>query len=155
MAAPISSISASFRDYNNEASHIRLWINNLTAGNIVAQTTAVNTFLTDLEAVTLGLMVAQTITLSTIQTGGGMPASVNAQRETKWLFRYHDTVTQEKFVAECPCADLSLLGFHIDFADMSTAPFVALAASWAQLIRGPNDNNPTVLDSAQHVGRNL
>lgn len=155
MPAPTSSIVAGWADYNNEKSHTRLWVTDLTAANIVAQTTAINTLMNALDAITLGRLQTQTITLSNTIVSADPPTSPNAQRETKWLLRYHAISTSEKFVAEVPCADLTLLGFHIDMADMSGADFAALKSIWEQVVRDPNNNSLTILDSAQHVGRNL
>jgi len=155
MAAPISSVDASWRDYNNEASHTGVWITTLTAANIVAQTTLVNNLLTAMSAVTLGEQQTQVITLSKTIVSGDLPTDVHAQRENKWLIRYHDSVTNEKFSITIPCADLTLLADHSDMADMTTTEFVNLKTAWELVVRGPNDNNLTILDSAQFVGRNL
>lgn len=155
MAAPTTQVEASWRDYNSEASRTGVWVTTLTAGNIVAQTTLINSLLTAMAAVTLGEQQTQTITLSRIIVSGDLPTDVHAQRENKWLVRYHDVGTNEKFTVTIPCADLTLLADHSDMADMSTSAWVNLKAAWELIVRGPNDNNLTILDSAQFVGRNL
>lgn len=155
MAAPTSRVTVSWKDHNAEASHLGLWITTLTAGNIVAQTTLINSLVSALSAVTLGNQQRQSIVLSDSNLAGGYPTDPFAQRETKWLLRYYDSVTFEKFVSEVPCADLALLSPYTQFADMTGTEFAALKTAWELIVRGPNDNNLTILESAQHVGRNL
>lgn len=154
MAAPVSSVSFTWRDYNGESAVEHVFINTLTAGNIVAQTTAINTLANALEAVTLGNMASQTITLSRTPIDGTLPTNPFAQRETKWLLRYHSASALKRFVSEVPNADLSLLTPNTDLADMTGAEFAALKTIWEQVVRDPDDNELTILDSAQHVGRN-
>lgn len=154
MAAPISSVSFTWRDYNGESAVEHLFINTLTAGNIVAQTTAINTLANALAAVTLGNMAAQSITLSRTPIDATLPTDPFAQRETKWLLRYHSVSALKKFVSEVPNADLALLAANSDMADMVGAEFAALKTIWEQIVRDPDDNELTILDSAQHVGRN-
>ena len=154
MSKPAGTVTASWADYAGEMSSVTLAHTDLTAGNIVAQTTLINNLLTALSAITLGEQQTQAILLSKIVVSADLPTDVNAQRETKWLLRYHDSVTGEKFVASVPCADLSLLAPVSQFADMTGTEFAALKTAWELVVRGPNDNNLTILDSAQHVGRN-
>jgi hypothetical protein len=154
LTKPAGIMTASWADYAGEVSNLSLAHTDLTAGNIVAQTTLIGNLFTALSAVTLGEQQTQAITLSKIIVSSDLPTDVNAQRETKWLLRYHDAVTGEKFVVSVPCADLSLLAPVSQFADMSGTEFAALKTAWELIVRGPNDNNLTILDSAQHVGRN-
>jgi len=154
LTKPAGLMTATWADYADEKSAVQLAHTDLTAGNIVAQTTLINNLFTALSAVTLGEQQKQAITLSNIIVSGDLPTDPQAQRETKWLLRYHDSVTNEKFVVSVPCADLSLLSPNSQFADMSGAEFAALKTAWELIVRGPNDNNLTILDSAQHVGRN-
>jgi len=155
MTKPAGLVSATWRDYSNEPSNMAVAMTDLTAGNIVAQTTLINNLFSALSAVTLGEQQVQAITLSRITVSGDLPTDVHAQRENKWLLRYHDAVTNEKFTVSVPCADLSLLAANSDMADMSGSEFAALKTAWELVVRGPNDNNLTILDSAQFVGRNI
>lgn len=155
MSKPAGLVSASWRDYSGEASSMTVAMTDLTAANIVAQTTLINNLFSALSAITLGEQQKQAITLSNITVSSDLPTDVHAQRENKWLLRYHDSVTQEKFVVSVPCADLSLLATNSDMADMSGTEFAALKTAWELIVRGPNDNNLTILDSAQFVGRNI
>jgi len=155
MTKPAGYVTAAWRDYSGEASSMSVPMTDLTAGNIVAQTTLINNLFSALSAITLGEQQKQAITLSSIQVSGDLPTDVHAQRENKWLLRYHDSVTNERFVVSVPCADLSLLATNSDMADMSGSEFAALKTAWELIVRGPNDNNLTILDSAQFVGRNI
>jgi len=155
MAAPTSSISVQWKDYGNEASNVGLWVTTLTAGNIVAQTTLINGLVTALNGVTLGNQQQQTIKLSTSPLVGGLPTDPFAQRESKWLVRYHAATSLKKFTAEIPCADLALLTPNSEMADMSGTEFANLKTAWELIVRDPDDNELTILDSAQFVGRKL
>lgn len=155
MAAPVSSVDALWRDYGGEPSNLGLWVTTLTAANIVAQTTLINALLTALDAVTFGEQQTQTIKLSKTVISSALPVSPFAQRENKWLLRYHADTSQEKFVASVPCANLTLLLPNSEFADMSATEFGALKTAWENIVRDPNNNELTILDSAQFVGRNL
>jgi len=155
MAAPISSVDASWRDYGDEASNVGLWVTTLTAANIVAQTTLINNLLSALSAVTLGEQQTQTIKLSRTIISSDLPTSPFAQRESKWLLRYHAATSLKKFTAEVPCADLSLLIPNTEMADMTGTEFAALKTAWELIVRDPDDNELTILDSAQFVGRKL
>jgi len=155
MAAPTSSIDLSWRDYGGEPSNVGLWVTTLTAANIVAQTTLINNLATALSAVTLGEQQKQTIKLSTIAISADLPTSPFAQRESKWLLRFHAATSLKKFTAEVPCADLALLIPNTEMADMTGTEFANLKTAWELVVRDPDDNELTILDSAQFVGRKL
>lgn len=155
MTAPVSSISASWADYSNERSSTGVWVTTLTAANLVAQTTLINNLLTAMSAVTLGEQQTQIINLSRTIVSSDLPTDVHAQRENKWLCRYHAATSGKKFSIEIPCADLSMLATNSDFADMAGTEFAALKTAWELIVRDPDDNELTILDSAQFVGRRL
>lgn len=155
MAAPVSSVDASWRDYGNESSNVSLWVTTLTAANLVAQSTLINNLLTALSAITLGEQQTQVIKLSKTIVSSDLPTNAFAQRESKWLIRYHAATSLKKFTCEVPCADLSLLIPNSEFADLTGTEFAALKTAWELIVRDPDDNELTILDSAQFVGRKL
>jgi len=155
MARPISFFKAGFLDYSVEKSAVSLPITTLTAGNFTAESALLVTLSAAIAAVTLGNLVSEDIVASRLVNLGVAPTNVNAQREKKWLVRYHDAVTLTKYQAEIPCADLSILGTASDFADPTSTPYTDLKSAWEAVVRSPDDNNLTVFDSMQFVGRKL
>jgi len=78
-----------------------------------------------------------------------------AQREKKWLARYHDATNGQKFQVSWGTADLSLHMTNSEFLDLSTGAGAALKAAFEDVVVSPNDSShAVVLDSVQFVGRN-
>jgi hypothetical protein len=155
MAYPVSFTSASWKDYSKEVSHERLALVNLTAANIVAQTTLINALWTTAAALTLGNQFQQDILLSKTPIGLPTPAtSPLAQRENKWLLRYHDA-NAKNFTSEMPCADLTLLATNSDDIDTSGGAYIAFKTAFEAVVRSPDDLSAVTLDGATFVGRRL
>lgn len=155
LARPVSFLKQSYLDYSVEKSAVSVPVTTLTAGNFVAENALLVTLSAALAAVTLGNLVGLDIVSERLVNLGVAPTNVNAQREKKWLVRYHDATTLTKYSAEIPCADLSILATASDFADPASGPYVALKAAWEAVVRSPDDNNLTIFDSMQFVGRKL
>jgi hypothetical protein len=155
MARPVSFFEIGFRDYSLEPSRVSVPVTTLTAANLVAQTALINTLEAAIIATTLGRAQKDTIILERAILSALPPTSVDAQREKKWLVRYHDATTNVKYQAEIPCADLSTLAANSDFMDTANSVFTDLKAAWEAVVRSPDDDNLTVLDSLQFVGRRL
>lgn len=84
------------------------------------------------------------------------PTNQYYQRETKWLVRYQDNVTMDVYRTEIPCANLSLLGGHSEFLDITTALSPGLVfknAFEAQVVS--EDGNPITVLDIQAIGRDL
>jgi hypothetical protein len=158
MARPTSFLSQSYLDYSSEKSNVRLAVTTITAGNFAAQVTLHNALFAGLAGITLGREVKEVVQASEVITATLPPPSPDAQREKKWLLRYHDGAGA-KFQAEVPCADLSLLVASgglpgaADFIDQSGAAWIALKAAFEAVVVSPDDSSSVVLDSAQFVGR--
>lgn len=155
MARPVSSFGIGFRDWSNETAKFRVFITTLIAANLVAQTALVNTLEGAIIGVTLGRAQTDEIVLERAILSAVLPTSPDAQREKKWLVRYHDATTGIKYQSEIPCADLSTLLAGSDFMDTTNAAFTTLKSAWEAVVRSPDDDNLTVLDSLQFVGRKL
>jgi hypothetical protein len=85
---------------------------------------------------------------------GGNAASKYAQREMKWLCRYHDAVTLKKRTLEIPCAEAQLLATNTDFMDLADAGAgAAFKTAFDTHVKDPDTGNAVVLDSAELVGR--
>lgn len=155
MARPVSALGVSFRDYSKEASNWSVPVTTLTAANLVAQSALIAALEAAIIAITLGEAQKDEIILERALLSSALPSSVDAQREKKWLIRYHDAVTNVKYVSSVPCADLSTLATNSDFMDPTAGAFTTLKAAWELIVRSPDDNNLTVLDSIEFVGRRL
>ena len=155
MARPVSAFGITFRDYSKETSRFGVSITTLTADNLVAQTALINGLEAAVIGVTLGIAQKDEIILERAVLSSALPGSVDAQREKKWLVRYHDATTGINYQAEIPCADLSILATNTDFAVLTGGTGLALKTAWELIVRSPDDDNLTILDSMQFVGRNL
>jgi hypothetical protein len=159
MARPISRASQTLQDYGTpgsgsgaEKSSWSFWISTLTAGNIVAQEGLVSALFTATLDICLGSQASSRVLAS------DTVAAVNntnplAQRENKWLVRYHDTAST-KFTLEIPTADLSLLTLGTEFLDLTATAPAAFKTAFEAVVKSPDDPTLTVtVDSVQFVGR--
>lgn len=159
MARPISRFSQTLQDYGTpgsgsggEKSNWGAWISTLTAGNFTAVTGAVSTLLTATLAITRGAQAASKIeassTLSSVSVSDPL-----AQRENKWLVRYHDA-DSTKFTLEIPNADLSQLTLGTEFLDLTATDVAAFVTAFEAVVKSPDDPTLAVtVDSIQFVGR--
>lgn len=155
MARPVSSFGIGFRDYSKETSRFSVFVTTITAANQVAELVLINALEAAIIAVTLGRAQKDEIVLERATLSALLPTSPDAQREKKWLVRYHDAVTGTPYQREIPCADLSTLAANTDFMDTGAGVFAALKTAWEAVVRSPDDNNLTVLDTLEFVGRAL
>lgn len=86
---------------------------------------------------------------------GGFPANKFAQREMKWLCRYHDGTTLKEYSLEIPAGDAALLTNNTDFADLAAGAGLTFKTEFEVSIRASLTGNTVILDSAELVGRNL
>lgn len=108
------------------------------------------------EGVIIGSTGQSTLVTSVAKDDGGFAAPVNpfAQREIKWLCRYHDatdsTVTRR---LELPCANANLLSADGEYMDLTGTEGLAFKTAFDAHVK--IGANAVVLDSVQLVGRNL
>jgi hypothetical protein len=154
MAAPVSFITETYRDYGNpgEKSSFRLPVTTLTAANLVAQQTLITNLWTAIEGVVLGNIAKRAVIVSETAPDDTEVTNTNAQRENKYLVRYHDT-SARKFTSELPTADLSLLTLGTEFLDITGGAGAALKTAFEAVVVSPADGSAVVLDSVQFVGR--
>lgn len=127
----------------------------LTAGNFDAQVTEQNALRNAVNAITLGELTKVTRVAVESPQPGANPASPFAQRELKWLVRYHDDVTGKRATLEIPCADLAKLDpNNEDIADTSDADIAAFITAFEAYVLGPSGNN-AVVDQIVFVGRDF
>lgn len=143
-------------DGRPESASMEVPITTITPANQAATVTAWGNLLTAFAGVTLGRYIKNTLTLARDVTGAQIPATDPlAQRENKWLCRYHDATTFEQFVASLPTADLSLHIANSEFVDLTAGAGLAVKTAWEAVVVSPSDAaHAVVLDSMQFVGRN-
>lgn len=159
MARPITYASQTLQDYGTpgsgsgaEKSAWSVWGSTLTSGNIVAQLGLAAALWTAALDLTLGSQAAtKVLALSTVSAVEN--TNPLAQRENKWLVRYHDSAST-KFTVEIPTADLSLLDTGTEFLDLTGTEAAAFKTAFEAYAKSPDDPTLTVtLDSIQFVGR--
>jgi len=161
MALPVSFMSLTMADNTvspsgkPETSTISLPVTTLSAANYAAQSALIAALVTALEGITIGNPAkSETVILREIISAA--PASDPlAQRENKFLLRYHGTTLNQKFQASIGTADLTQLMTNSEFIDLSAGAGAALKSAFEAVVKSPNDAaESVVLDSVQFVGRN-
>lgn len=161
MALPVSFYGNTIADNtvkSNGEPETSTWavpITTLTAANLVAQTALIVALQSAINALILGNVAKEeTVVLRQFPTPG--PATnILAQRENKWLIRYHDLANNSKFRVSIPTADLSQLIAHSEFVDVTAGNGLALKNAFEAIVRSPdNSSDNVILDSIQFVGRN-
>jgi len=151
----LSAYSASFRDYDKEISTFRVNSALLTAGNIVAQTSAASALLTALAGITIGIIAKNTLTAYDTTLSNVIPTNPIAQRESKWLVRSEDNVTHKIFRNEIPTADLTLLTGNQEYiTDFTPTALADFKTAWEAFVLS-EDGNACTLRSLQAVGKRL
>lgn len=164
MPLPVSFASATIADNTinrrtgrPETSNTTVAITTLTAANVVAQQALVADLNAAVAAITLGVLRTTETTFTRNLVSASPAASVLAQRENKWLCRYHGNSTFQNFVVSYGTADLSLLDTGEEYLDILTAssPGNDFKVAFEAIVKSPNDSSESVtLDSVQFVGRN-
>jgi len=161
MALPVSFMSLTMADNTvrsngtPETTTISLPVTTLTAGNYAAQSALIAALVTALEGITIGNPIkSETVILRDIISAAAA-SDVLAQRENKYLLRYHGATLAQKFQASIGTADLTQLVDHSEFIDLTSGTGAALKSAFEAIVKSPDDaSEAVVLDSVQFVGRN-
>jgi hypothetical protein len=154
-----SKWTQSYLDYNRESSTVGLRV--LEPADITdpllsaAMSDSMDALKTAVDNVSLGLPAGETRVWQQIRHAGpgAAAASINAQRERKWLVRYYDATTFDSGSFEIPAADLSLLATNSEYMDISGGAGAALVTAIETHVVSSNDN-PVIVTEVIHVGRN-
>jgi len=164
MALPLSSISMSVNDNTlntktgkPESAEFQFNVNDITAGNIVATLAAWTTLRSAINAIIIGVERQESVVAYRTTASNTRASSTAAQRENKWLCRYHDATNSLPYKVSIPTADLSLLPDGSEYLDLADAGVgEAFKDAFEALVKSPYDpTHAVVLDSVQFVGRNL
>ena len=145
------------RDYSGESTAVRIYNGDVTAISIAGFLTDFGDMRDAVEGITLGEMAQEQWVGDLTTLSADLPVNVFAQRELKWLVRYHDTVTNEKAKLEIGTADpTGVMLPASDFADLTVEPMLTFVSEFEAFARHPESSvNAVVIDSIQLVGRNI
>lgn len=145
------------RDHGGERSSVKIYNGVITAGTLPAYLTQLGALRTALDGITLGTIEKEMWVGDATLLSSALPADANAQRETKWLVRYFDTVTNKKYTFEIPTALLTgQLVANTGIADLTTTEMAAFVTAFEAIARCPDsDVNAVEISQIIHVGRNL
>jgi hypothetical protein len=145
--------SRTLADYDSEKTTFRIRATEMNAGNMAAQLVLQAALGTAINDMTLGTLQNLRYGNETI-AGYAAPVDPFAQRETRWLISYRDTVTGKVMQAELGTADLSLLDPNNrnswDWDNADVIAFVAAFEDYAISEAG----NPVEITAGIPVGRN-
>lgn len=161
MALPTSFYNLTINDNTRkangkpESTSLGLAITTLTAANVVAQQALVINLENAIDGVTIGEMAKSEIVFDRDILSQDPAASTLAQRENKWLMRYHGNTLNQNFQVSVGTADLTQLPNNSEFLDLTAGAGLALKTAFEAIVKSPNDGAEAVtLDSVQFVGRN-
>lgn len=151
------------RDYaaeaaNAELSGVAIPSYQIDAANLATWLTGFGAFKTALDAITLGVLAAEKVTIYDTVLSGAVPTSPYAQRELKLLVRYVGDTTARKRSFEVPCPDLEALTLtgkdQVTLADGGV--MAAFVTAFEAIARMADDDAETVtVTGAEVVGRNI
>jgi hypothetical protein len=153
-----STLHTSWLDYSLEPSNNKLVITQLTAGNVVAQLALVDTLISAMQAITLGQLRTSKVTYRDQIQDSTTPTDPTAQREMKWLVKYHDTTTGKKYRTEIPTADLTgtNLVTNSDLANLADTQIAAFVTAFEAVVTDPDTGlNSVAVDEIEFVGKRL
>jgi len=161
MALPVSFYNLTVNDNTlkangtPESSSMGVAVTTLTAANVAAQSALIINLENAIDGVTIGEMAKSEIVFERSILSASPASSTLAQRENKWLMRYHGNTLNQKFQVSVGTADLTLLDSGSEFLDLTADEGLALKTAFEAIVKSPNDAAETVtLDSVQFVGRN-
>lgn len=142
-------------DYDKESSTVTLPTVEIDETNLVAQEAFMDTFVTAVDGVSLGVIYKDVRTFKDDQIAGTPPASKEAQREKKWLVRMTGDTSFKPYTMTIPGADLALLDDQAKGKmDTSDPAYTLIKAAIENFYYGDAGESVTVQEIV-FVGRNL
>lgn len=151
-----SKLNLTFLDFDpKEKGTMSLEGLSLSAANYDAQVALHEALVTAVQAMTtMPIHKRQTVASEAILTST-RPTDPYAQREIKWLVRYHDNVTGQPLTVSIPGADLSLLDPGSEILDLTGTEAAAFVTAFQNYVRaGEGSDNAVIIDQILFVGRN-
>lgn len=163
MARPVSFFGQTIADNTKKAKNgdpettsYEVAITTLTAGNAVAVTGLIGALNAAVDALIIGVIRTDNTVFDRHTGSLDRASSTAAQRENKWLVRYHDSIGG-KFQVSIGTADLTLLPDGSEFLDIITGASAGndFKVAFEAVVKSPDDSSLNVtVDSIQFVGRN-
>lgn len=156
----------SFLDHDGERSTTSFYTGNITAVSLPDTLTEFGALRTAIDGIIVGTIATETLKVFETKLSNDLPADPTAQRESKWLVVYEDSLPffddpvnaipnegyKKVFTFEIPTADLSLLLPNTDKMDISAGAGADFKTAFEAIARSPYGGNVTVLE-VRHVGR--
>jgi len=162
-------------DYDGESSNVLIWVQDMAAANYGSVTQDVDELKDAIATISLGAIRDVSVN-KTFPENPAVVTDKTAQRESKWLITYRDTVQfldennlianpgyLKVFTTEIPAAKLSLLSNNSDELNLSDGGVVqAFVASFEANARSPYNHSNVLTTppatwlkvlSIKHVGR--
>jgi len=158
VALPVSFLSLTMNDNTSqprqESSTTELAVTTLTAGNFTAQATLHSDLINALEGITIGNPAKTELVAARTRISDAPSSDVLAQKENRWLLRYHGATNFRKYVVSLGTADLSQIVDGTEFIDLTAGTGLALKTAFEAVVKDPNDAaEAVILDSVQYVVR--
>lgn len=169
MANNFGGGSFTLMDYNREKASVGFNTAAITAVSIAGTLTQFGALRAAIEGITLGVVAAEALYVNRTKLSNVPPASVLAQRESKWLVVYEDTTEffddpvnsipnagyRGIFNVEIPTADLAgvTMVTNTDDADITVGPMATFVTAFEALVKSPYGGDVNVT-RVIHVGRN-
>lgn len=143
-----------YRDYGTpgELSTVTFPAADLNATNYDAQAASADALRLAMEAIMIG-GVEQRALFAWVNDTKVAPTDPFAQRETKWLVKFHQTGSGAKHTLEIPCADLNYLDPNANDKILMTDPDVAAFITAFEGYVVINGSLPVEVDEILFVGR--
>lgn len=148
----MSKLSMTYIDFNGDKGNCSFEGSDLAAVNFDAQRALQNTLRDATNAIVLTNLDRYAVEALSSPQQAEKPANAFAQREIKWLVRYHDVVTQNRQTVEIPGADLSKLIAGTELADMTDTDVAAFVSAFEAYVKTADGNAPSV-DEIVYVSR--
>jgi hypothetical protein len=152
-------IDLQYRDYSDELSSCTFNVSPITVGTITALLAEFASLRSATDAIVLGVRASDTVVMDKTVGSASRPTSAVAQRELKWLVRYHGVDDGKKWTCEIPTPDITLTDVLIpgtDIVDLTQTEMAAFVTAFETAVRPPgNDTSLVVIDQIVLVGRNL
>ena len=164
-------LAVGFIDYSKEESSVGVGVGAVTAVSLPGLLTQIASYITAIDAITLGTVRDDTLTAYSTNRSSVPPTDPNAQRERKWMVVYTDNQQffdpptnaipnagfGKKFRIEVPTANFDLVDVfptNSDEADLGQAQIAAFVTALEAMARSPYGGTIEVL-SITGVGRSL
>lgn len=146
-------------EYSGKTTPVTIYNGDITAVSLPGFLTEFGQMRAAIEGITLGVVKSEKWTGDDTLLSNAKPGDPHAQRESKWLVHYRDTVTNKMYRLEIGTADVGSeatprLLPNTDIADPTNAEVAAFITRFNSFARSP-EGNAVVYDHMEIVGRNI